>query len=504
MTVNQILDDRKLLPVPFSVEVLIVGSGPTGLGAATRLNQLGIQNWMLVDKARHPGGLSRTDKTPEGFLFDMGGHVIFSHYRYFDELLEAAVGHDAEDWLNHERVSYVRVVDRWVPYPFQNNLYCLPDREKLDCIDGLIDACANKHLKSQPRTFDDWISMHMGSGIAKLFMKPYNFKVWGYPPEQMQCEWLGERVAVVDLKRVVKNVMMNKPDEGWGPNASFRFPRNGGTGAIWEKVAARLPIDKFVYGRELVSVDFDAKLATFDDSSICHYDRLILTTPLDKTLTWFGRHDLSCKLKYSTTHVVGIGIRGSSPHDKKCWLYFPQSDCPFYRCTVFSLYSPTNCPSNDVCLPTIRRGIEPVLNQEEPEPGPYWSLMFETCETQIKPVDSTNLIDDTIAGAIQTGLIKSDDAIVSIYYNRIERGYPTPSLERDEAIREGLRLLKEKNVWSRGRFGAWKYEVGNQDHSLMQGVEAVDNMIFGATEMTLLYPNIVNGKRNENLTFTSK
>jgi hypothetical protein len=26
--------------------------------------------------------------TPEGFLFDMGGHVIFSHYQYFDELLD--------------------------------------------------------------------------------------------------------------------------------------------------------------------------------------------------------------------------------------------------------------------------------------------------------------------------------------------------------------------------------------------------------------------------------
>lgn len=32
------------------VGVLIIGSGPTGLGAATRLNQLGHPNWLLVDK----------------------------------------------------------------------------------------------------------------------------------------------------------------------------------------------------------------------------------------------------------------------------------------------------------------------------------------------------------------------------------------------------------------------------------------------------------------------
>jgi len=56
-------------------------------------------------------------------------------------------------------------------------------------------------------------------------------------------------------------------------------------------------------------------------------------------------------------------------------------------------------------------------------------------------------------------------------------------------------------VWSRGRFGSWKYEVGNQDHSLMLGVEAADAVLFGAPEMTLRYPNVVNAKKNEEMRF---
>ena len=71
--------------------VLIVGAGPTGLGAATRLQQHGKTDWRLVDCFDEPGGLACTDVTPEGFLFDMGGHVIFSHYQYFDDLIDAAV-----------------------------------------------------------------------------------------------------------------------------------------------------------------------------------------------------------------------------------------------------------------------------------------------------------------------------------------------------------------------------------------------------------------------------
>lgn len=75
-----------------SVDILILGAGPTGLGAATRLQQHGHTNWLLADAFSEAGGLACTDITPEGFLFDMGGHVIFSHFDYFDQLIDAAIG----------------------------------------------------------------------------------------------------------------------------------------------------------------------------------------------------------------------------------------------------------------------------------------------------------------------------------------------------------------------------------------------------------------------------
>ena len=44
--------------------------------------------------------------------------------------------------------------------------------------------------------------------------------------------------------------------------------------------------------------------------------------------------------------------------------------------------------------------------------------------------------------------------------------------------------LRDSGIFSRGRFGAWKYEVSNQDHSVMQGVEAVDHLLSGKQERT--------------------
>ena len=46
-------------------------------------------------------------------------------------------------------------------------------------------------------------------------------------------------------------------------------------------------------------------------------------------------------------------------------------------------------------------------------------------------------------------------------------------------LAEALPWLREQKIWSRGRFGSYKYEVGNQDHSLMLGVECADNVLFG-------------------------
>jgi len=45
--------------------------------------------------------------------------------------------------------------------------------------------------------------------------------------------------------------------------------------------------------------------------------------------------------------------------------------------------------------------------------------------------------------------------------------------------------LESLGVYSRGRFGAWRYEVSNQDHSLMQGVEWVDRLLKGAIETSV-------------------
>ncbi|OAA34838.1 UDP-galactopyranose mutase [Beauveria brongniartii RCEF 3172] len=122
--------------------------------------------------------------------------------------------------------------------------------------------------------------------------------------------------------------------------------------------------------------------------------------------------------------------------------------------------------------------------------------MLEVSESAYKPVDHHTLVDNCIAQLIFNDMVDAEDEIVSIYSRRFDHGYPTPSLERDAALAEALPHLENKDILSRGRFGAWTYEVSNQDHSYMQGVEAVDRIHSGAVELTLGYPDLVNRRVN--------
>lgn len=63
---------------------------------------------------------------------------------------------------------------------------------QIKCLTGVAEAkVANALAQSKPKNFDEWILRVMGSGIADLFMRPYNFKVISHitlPKSQKACQ----------------------------------------------------------------------------------------------------------------------------------------------------------------------------------------------------------------------------------------------------------------------------------------------------------------------------
>lgn len=453
---------------------VIIGSGPTGLGAAYRLTELGETDFVVIDQSSLPGGLSTSFVDEQGFTWDIGGHVQYSHYSYFDQLMIKALGEDG--WLYHQRESWVWMKERFVPYPFQNNIRYLPKEVMWKCLEGIIKVYQDPPTK-KPQNFKEWILSTFGEGIAQEFMLPYNFKVWAHFPEEMAHHWIGDRVSLIDLQRVIQNVLFEQDDLSWGPNKTFQFPRYGGTGAIWQAVAKLIGLNKFRFQARVTQVSAQDKTLTLSDGQLVHYEHLLTTVPLDCFVQMVEEFPEYLKeeaqgLKHSSSNIVGIGLKGQPKPEleSKCWMYFPESDCPFYRVTVFSNYSPNHVPDNTQ----------------------YWSLMTETSESPQKPVDRECLIEETIQGLLNTQLISAREDVVSTWLYSADYGYPTPSVKRDDILNKVIPALEQFEIYSRGRFGAWKYEISNQDHSLMQGVEWVNRLILGIPEITFPYPEVAN------------
>lgn len=453
-------------PLPDRVGFLVLGAGPTGLGAAHRLAALGERDFLLLEAADRVGGLAASHVDDRGFTWDIGGHVQFSHYEYFDRVMDAAL--PDRGWLEHQRSSWVWMHGRFVPYPFQNHLHHLPAEVAWRCLDGML--AAQGAVAREPADFQEWILASFGRGVADEFMLPYNRKVWAYPANRLAHDWVSERVARPAFRRLLENFVLRREDAAWGPNNRFRFPRRGGTGAVWEAVADRIGREHVRLGARVVRICARAREVTLADGRRVGFEQLLSTIPLDRLAAIVEDAPpavvrRASELCHSSTHVVGVGLRGR-PSDElaaRTWIYFPESDCPFYRATVFSNYSPQNVP----------------------EPGRQWSLLTETSSSSEKPVDPATIARDTLDGLRATRLLASLDDVESVWSHRVEYGYPTPTTERDAILRDVVPALESLCVFSRGRFGAWRYEVSNQDHSFMQGVDWANRMLRGEPETVL-------------------
>jgi protoporphyrinogen oxidase len=443
--------------------IVILGAGPTGLGAAYRLRERGQDGFEIFERAPRVGGLATSFEDAKGYTWDVSGHIIFSGYPYFNAFLEKMLG--PKGIRRIERESWIKFEDRYVRYPFQNHLSSLPEEAMLECLVGLIESQTIDKDRAF-HNFEEWVLAKFGAGVSKHFMSPYNLKVWCTPLNRMGFYWIAERVSVVDWKKALETTLRPKTTD-WGPNATFGYPATRGTLGLWLAVLPHIG-DRVRYRKRAMCVDEEKREVLFSDGTTRRYDTLLTTLPIDAFVTRLKHapekvRAAAKKLLFNRLFSVGIGLRRPSPSTKN-WIYFPNPKTPFYRITYLSNYSPDIVPGGD----TSR----------------YCSILTETTYSRFRPLPAGDFVRAVLDGLVAEGILQASDLtlIESTYLIHAGHAYPIPSVERDEALGVIQPYLESREIYSRGRFGSWKYEIGNQDHSLMQGVELVDRWLDGSEE----------------------
>ncbi len=443
---------------------VILGAGPTGLGAAWRLRERGESDFQIFERSDRVGGLATSFRDGKGYTWDVSGHIIFSGYPYFNAFLEKVLGKDGMRRIDRE--SWIKFEDRYVRYPFQNHLSSLPEEAMLECLVGLIESQTIDKDRAF-HNFEEWVLAKFGAGVSKHFMFPYNLKVWSTPLNRMGFYWIAERVSVVDWKKALDTTLRPKLTD-WGPNATFGYPATQGTLGLWIATLPFIGEERIHYHKRAACVDEEKREIEFSDGSKAGYERLLTTLPLDALVSRLKHapetvRKAAKRLLFNRLFSVGIGLKRPSPSPKN-WIYFPNPATPFYRITYLSNYSPDVVPGGD----TSR----------------YCSILTETTYSGFRPLPKGDFAKAVLDGLVAEGILEPSDLplVESTYLIHAGHAYPIPSVDRDEALDVIHAYLEPRQIFSRGRFGAWKYEVGNQDHSLMQGVELADRWLDGTEE----------------------
>lgn len=480
-----------------AVKVLIAGAGPCGLGAAREMLESGPggeDDFLLVDPTSEPGGWARSTKTAEGFTFDFGGHVLFphKHYAQFSALLEDL----GLEWSASVPRRGLETQGSFLPYPAQRNIQRLPLHRMLRAIGSVLlnrlrraEGSAAESVLPRERSAtggDLWsyLTRRFGGYLTESMLGPLNQKQWAHEPKMLTDVWTQHRsgsttrnVPDIELRRIVRNFLMNADDPGWTPETRVTYPASGGSGAIWKAVANAIPAEKLLLGVKILEISLAAKTATLSNGDTVRWERLISTMPLDVLLGSIPeRPDLGAmarKLVKARSRLFGLGIRGTLP-TRYAGLHSCQvtdAEVPFWRINFPMTVSAGNGPEGCYSM---------LLEVSEPAGQPPRQLVELRAEVE------RNLR--------RMGLVGTEDqTIVSRWEFSVEHGYPVPFLGRDALLAQVQPVLDDAGVYSRGRFGSWRYEISNQDHAYMQGVEVVRRILFRLPEETFGDAMAVNG-----------
>lgn len=420
----------------FSVNVLILGGGLTGLSAAYHLEKNKFTDYLLVEKNSFFGGLAAS-QIRGGFTFDYSGHLLHLHDRYATTLCKRLLRGNLQRLKRHASID---INGQRIPFPFQANLWALPQQMRQECVTGALAAARQPTRRA--RTFKQWCLQAFGEGIYNHFFRPYNTKLWQTDPACMTCDWCGDFVPRPDIKQITRGA--KQPSKtAFGYNAHFYYPLQGGCGALAEAFAAHIP--NTWLQATVQHIDLHNHQARINGKTI-HFKQLLNTLPLPEFIHLCGAvprpiQQAARQLTSTTVSVWQLAInRAVKPFH---WIYFPDPEVPFFRVGMQSAFSPHNAPQNTS------------------------SFYIETTV----PLTHRDQVEKAILKTLQQkGIIEKQDKILQQFWYTISPAYAGYDAKRFAAQHRIVQWLKRQACVCAGRYGLWEYSF--MERGILQGRDA--------------------------------
>jgi protoporphyrinogen oxidase len=205
--------------------VVVLGAGPSGLGAALRLASRSAFQVTVLERAAAVGGNAGGFELA-GIPVDYGSHRLHPVSR--PDILADIGRMLGPDLLLRPRHGRIRLRGRWIHFPLKpvDLLLQLPPSFGA----GVIGDAAQKLIASRPgddATFATVLEAGLGRTICRDFYFPYARKIWGTEPESLDPVQARRRVSAGSLGKMVRKMLNAVPGLRSKHAGRFFYPRNG-------------------------------------------------------------------------------------------------------------------------------------------------------------------------------------------------------------------------------------------------------------------------------------
>ena len=405
--------------------MIILGAGLAGLSAAYHL-----EDSVIYEASPVVGGHAKSI-SKNGFTFDEGIHVLHTKNEYVLALL----GGPANAGLaSHEREAWIYHYDTLTRYPFQANTYGLPLEVVKECLTGFIQ---NDFPNDKFKTYADWLYYQFGRGITDRFMIPYSIKFWGVHPRELTTEWVSVRHPRPSFDEVISGALGDQK-KGFGVNATFRYPKRGGFGAIGEALADTVGRDRIHLGMRATRIDLREREIDFNNGElVLPYEVLISTIPLPELVAITTDLPTSIRaaaeqLRAISILAVNLGIGRPNITDKH-WIYYPEEDYIFFRVSFPMNKAPGMVPSGTS------------------------SISAEIAHGNGRTLDRDGVTQRVMEDLQRSGVLRPGDKVVFEDSIDIRYAYIIHDKKRRRAVRAIHEHFKSHEIFPCGRYGDWGY-----------------------------------------------
>ena len=118
--------------------ILILGAGPAGLSIANRMQQMGVSDFLVLEKEAEAGGLCRSMEV-DGSPFDIGGgHFLDVRRPKVNEFLFGFM--PEEEWDRYDRDSRIAVNGNMVGHPIEANIWQMQMEDQVEYLKSIATA----------------------------------------------------------------------------------------------------------------------------------------------------------------------------------------------------------------------------------------------------------------------------------------------------------------------------------------------------------------------------